>query len=69
LLLNKKADIIKIKFEIIMIHVDDLLATAESDDDNVLMMISLLLVQHTCEPSGGNIFLPILRVPSVPPIN
>ena len=69
LLLNKKADIIKIKFEIIMIHVDDLLATAESDDDNVLMMISLLLVQHTCEPSCGNIFLPILRVPSVPPIN
>jgi hypothetical protein len=52
-----------------MIHVDDLLATAESDDDNVLMMISLLLVQHTCEPSVGNIFLPILRVPSVPPIN
>jgi hypothetical protein len=37
-----------------MIHVDDLLATAESDDDNVLMMISLLLVQHTCEPSGWN---------------
>ena len=24
---------------------------------------------HTCEPSGGNIFLPILRVPSVPPVN
>ena len=25
--------------------------------------------QHTCEPSGGSIFLPILRVPSVPPVN
>ena len=24
---------------------------------------------HTCEPSGGRIFLPILRVPSVPPVN
>jgi hypothetical protein len=24
---------------------------------------------HTCEPSGGSIFLPILRVPSVPPVN
>ena len=24
---------------------------------------------HTCEPSRGSIFLPILRVPSVPPVN
>jgi hypothetical protein len=24
---------------------------------------------HTCEPSGESIFLPILRVPSVPPVN
>jgi hypothetical protein len=24
---------------------------------------------HTCEPSGGSIFLPILRVPFVPPVN
>jgi hypothetical protein len=24
---------------------------------------------HTCEPSGGSIFLPILKVPSVPPVN
>jgi hypothetical protein len=24
---------------------------------------------HTCEPSGGSIFLPILRAPSVPPVN
>jgi hypothetical protein len=24
---------------------------------------------HTCEPSGGSIFLPILRVPSVPLVN
>ena len=24
---------------------------------------------HTCEPSDGSIFLPILRVPSVPPVN
>jgi hypothetical protein len=24
---------------------------------------------HTCEPSGGSIFLPILRFPSVPPVN
>jgi hypothetical protein len=24
---------------------------------------------HTCEPSAGSIFLPILRVPSVPPVN
>ena len=23
---------------------------------------------HTCEPSGGSIFLPMLRVPSVPPV-
>ena len=24
---------------------------------------------HTCEPFGGSIFLPILRAPSVPPVN
>ena len=26
-------------------------------------------VQHTCEPSGGSIILPILSVPSISPIN
>jgi hypothetical protein len=31
------------------------------------VVIQLLL--HTCEPSGGSIFLPILRVPSFPPVN
>ena len=28
-----------------------------------------IIHRHTCEPSGGSIFLPILRVPSVPPVN
>ena len=27
------------------------------------------ILSHTCEPSDGSIFLPILRVPSVPPVN
>ena len=34
-----------------------------------LLFILLILMIHTCEPSGGSIFLPILRVPSVPPVN
>jgi hypothetical protein len=25
--------------------------------------------QNACEPSGGSIFLPILRIPSIPPVN
>ena len=32
----------------------------------ILICLRVLIV-HTCEPSGGSIFLPILRVPSVPP--
>ena len=35
----------------------------------VLIWFSGFRVTHTCEPSGGSIFLPILRVPSVPPVN
>ena len=26
-------------------------------------------MMHTCEPSDGSIFLPIMRVPSIPPVN
>jgi hypothetical protein len=34
-----------------------------------LMQSTYFYLYHTCEPSGGSIFLPILRVPSVPPVN
>ena len=34
---------------------------------NTFSNISVIL--YTCEPSGGSIFLPILRVTSVPPVN
>ena len=33
----------------------------------IIALVSYLY--HTCEPSGRSIFLPILRVPSVPPVN
>ena len=34
-----------------------------------IYMVNHKLSIHTCEPSGGSIFLPILMVPSVPPVN
>ena len=36
---------------------------------NLLCFTRLFTISHTCEPSGGGIFLPILRVSSVPPVN
>ena len=36
---------------------------------SVCQFVEIRLQKHTCEPSGGGIFLPILRVPSVSPVN
>jgi hypothetical protein len=33
------------------------------------IFVSRISYIHTCEPSGGSNFLPILKVPSVPPVN